>query len=229
MRRSAARVATVRWLRTHLAPRERDGKLLRVEDRGGGSGTECLVKGAWFVTARRVLVADHGEPVLTRVASRLGEEHAEPLLSPLASAWYPETAFQRALDAVCIEACGGAVERYCQFIESCAVVGISRFLRVLLSLTSPSYVLSKMPVFWARHRCNNGTLRVELGPRTARLQYEGFPFFDDRNYRVMVRGILCKTLELTSGERPDVTVRDYTRDGLVVDVFFRTLRLRDGV
>jgi hypothetical protein len=132
------------------------------------------------------------------------------------------------LDAVSVEACGSAVEPYCKFIESCAVVGINRFLRVLLSLTSPAYVLTKMPVFWARHRRNNGTLNVDLGTRSARLHYAGFPFFDDRNYRVMVRGILCKTLEITSGERPDVTVRDYTRDSLVVDMFFRNVRLRDG-
>jgi len=206
--------------------------LARVDDRGGGSGgngSESLVKGAWMVTARRVLLTDHGEAMLTRVAGRLGDEHAEALLSPLASAWYPETAFQAALEAVNVEACGGAVEPYGKFIESCTVAGINRFLRVLLSLTSPAYVLTKMPVFWGRHRRNNGALNVELATRSARLHYTGFPFFADRNYRVMVRSILCKTLEVTSGERPDVTIRDYTRDGLVVDMFFREVRLREGV
>ena len=200
-----------------------------MDDRGGGNGgSECLVKGAWFVTARRVLSTEHGQPALARVAARLGEEHAEALLSPLASNWYPEAAFQQALEAVNAEVCGGDVDLYGRFIESCTVTGVNRFLRVLLSLTSPAYVLTKMPVFWARHRRRNGELHVDLGTRSARLHYTGFPFFDDRNYRVMVRSILCKTLEMTSGERPEVTVRDYTRDALAVDMFFRTLRLRDG-
>ncbi len=44
----------------------------------------------------------------------------------------------------------------------------------------------------------------------------------------MVRSILAKTLQITSGERPDVTIRDYTRDALVVDMFFREVRLREG-
>ena len=194
----------------------------RVDGRGGDSTeNECLVKGAWFITARRVLLAEHGEATLTRVASRLGDEYAESILNPLASAWYPETAFQRALEAV-------SIEPYGRFIESCTVAGINRFLRVLLSLTSTAYVLTKMPVFWARHRRNHGQLEVQLGTRTARLHYTGFPFFGDRNYRVMVRSILSKTLEITSGERPEVTVRDYTDDGLVIDMFFRTLRLQEG-
>ncbi len=201
----------------------------RLDGRGGDSTeNECLVKGAWFVTARRVLLAEHGEAMLARVASRLGDEVAESMLHPLASAWYPETAFQQALEAVSIEACDGNVEPYGRFIESCTVAGINRFLRVLLSLTSPAYVLTKMPVFWARHRRNHGQLEVHLGTRTARLHYTDFPFFGDRNYRVMVRSILCKTLEITSGERPEVTVRDYTRDRLVIDMFFRTLRLQEG-
>lgn len=202
-----------------------------MEDRGGGNGNgghECLVKGAWLVTARRVLLTDHGEAMLTRVASRLGEEHAEALTSPLASAWYPEATFQAALEAVNVEACGGGVEAYGEFIEACTIAGINRFLRVLLSLTSPAYVLTKMPVFWGRHRQNHGALRVDLGTRSARLHYTGFPYFGDRNYRVMVRSILCKTLETTCGERPDVTVRDYTRDTLAVDMFFRDQRLREG-
>jgi hypothetical protein len=186
---------------------------------------EPRAKGVWFVTARRQLLDTHGEDGLRRVATCMGEDHAYALLEPLASAWYPETSFQRAMAAVADEVCGSDPERFVDFIEACTVQGINRFLRIILSMTSPAYVLTKMPVFWARHRQHNGRLDVEIAGRRARLSYVGFPFFADRNYRLCVRGMLRKTLQVSSGVRPEVTVRDYATDRLLVEVYFPTLEL----
>lgn len=188
--------------------------------------SEPQAKGVWFLTARRHLVDVHGETMVARVACRMGDEHAHALLEPIASSWYPEETFQRALAAVNEETCGGDPERFVELIEACTVLGVNRFLRIILGLTSPAYLLSKMPIFWARHRLDNGKLEVELGERSARLHYSEFPFFDDRHYRLFVRGVLRKTVELASGVRPDVTVRDYGRDRLVVEVYFATERPR---
>lgn len=141
---------------------------------------------------------------------------------PVASAWYPETSFQRAMAAVEEETCGGDPERFVDFIEACTVLGINRFMRIVLGLTSAAYLLRKMPVLWAQHRRHNGSLEVELGARVARLHYKGFPFFDDRNYRLFVRGVLRKTVEVASGMRPDVMIRDYAKDRLLVEVYFAT-------
>jgi hypothetical protein len=182
---------------------------------------EPMVKGVWFVTARRQLLADHGDAMLARVAERMGEDHADALLAPVTSAWYDEVTFQHAMAAVSEVTCEGDGERFVEFIEACTVHGINHFLRIILSLTSPAYLLAKMPVFWARHRKNNGKLEVEVGDRCARLLYTEFPFFDDRPYRLMVRAILRKTVEVSSGIRPDVTVRDFGRDRLLVEVFYR--------
>jgi hypothetical protein len=187
---------------------------------------EPQAKGVWFVTARRQVADTHGEETVKRVAARMGEEHAHAMLEPTADAWYPETSFQRAMAAVADELCDGDPERFVEFIEACTVQGINRFLRIILSMTSPAYVLAKMPVFWARHRQHNGRLHVEIGEQRARLDYTGFPFFADRNYRLFVRGVLRKTLEVASGARPEVTVRDYAADRLHVDVYFPTRKLR---
>jgi hypothetical protein len=184
---------------------------------GGG---EPQAKGVWFVTARRQIASAHGDGAVERVATRMGDDHAHALLDPMTSAWYPEATFQRAMAAVSEETCEGDPDRFVEFIEACTVQGINRFLRVILSFTSAPYLLGKMPVFWARHRLNNGKLDVELGERSARLSYSEFPFFDDRNYRLFVRGVLRKTVEVSSGQRPDVLVRDYARDRLVVDVHY---------
>jgi hypothetical protein len=187
---------------------------------------EPQAKGIWFVTARRQLLDTHGEEALRRVADRMGEAHAHALTDPLASAWYPEASFQRAMAAVAEEICGSDPDRFIDFIEACTVQGINRFLRIILSMTSPAYVLAKMPVLWARHRQYGGRLHVEIGDQHARLDYTEFPFFDDRNYRLFARGVLRKTLEVSSGVRPDVIVRDYATDRLLLDVYFPTLRLR---
>jgi hypothetical protein len=189
------------------------------------SEEEPQAKGVWFVTARRHLLDVYGESMLARVARRMGEEHASTLLEPRPSAWYPELSFQSAVGAVMEETCDGDPERFVDFIEACTVLGINRFLRVILSMTSPTYVLTKMPVFWARHRQHNGRLTVDIGERRALLHYTEFPFFSDPNYRICVRGILRKTLEISSGVRPEVTVRDYGQDRLLVEVHFATLRL----
>jgi hypothetical protein len=187
---------------------------------------EPQAKGVWFATARRQLEEDNGLDFVRRVAQRMGEEHAHALLEPVTSGWYPEVTFQRAMAAVAEELCDGDPDRFVHFIEACTVQGINRFLRVILSLTSPAYVLAKMPVFWARHRQHNGQLDVEIGERRALLHYTAFPFFEDRNYRLFVRGVLRKTLQVSSGVRPEVTVRDYASDRLLIDVYFPTLKLR---
>ena len=186
-------------------------------------------KGVWFATARRQVLAEHGEGALGRIALRMGDEHAQAMLEPIVSAWYPETTFQRAMSAVFEETCSGDSERFVEFIESCTVLGINRFLRFVLALSSPAYLLGKMPVLWARHRLHNGKLRVDVGERSARLAYTEFPFFDDRNYRLFVRGVLRKSVEVTSGHRPEVTVRDYGKDRLLVDVHFAAPKTRIGV
>jgi hypothetical protein len=184
------------------------------------SDAEPQAKGVWFVTARRLLLDVHGQEMLARVARRMGDEHARTLLEPMASAWYPELSFQSAMGAVMEETCGGDQERFVDFIEACTILGINRFLRVVLSLTSPARVLAKMPAFWARHRQHNGKLTVDIDERRALLHYTEFPFFGDRNYRIAVRGILRKTLEVSSGARPEVTVREYEQDRLLVEVRF---------
>jgi hypothetical protein len=189
------------------------------------SDAEPQAKGVWFVTARRQILDSYGEDMLARVVLRMSEEHARALLEPVASAWYPERSFQSAMTAVMEEVCAGDSERFAEYIEACTVLGINRFLRVILSLTSPAYVLTKMPSFWARHRRHAGELTVDIGERRALLQYTGFPFFTDRNYRIAVRAILRKTLQVSSGVRPEVIVRDFAHDRLLVEVHFATLRL----
>jgi len=178
------------------------------------------VKGAWFVTARRQIVETYGEVGLANIVARLDPDVAEVLVAPSPSDWYSEAAFQAAIGALADELDGDADE-YAAFMEACTVAGINRFLRVALLFTSAEFLLRKMPALWARHRRNHGTLEVDVGRRRALLTYTGFPYFHDRNYRLMIVAVLRKTIELTTSQRPDVTVRDFSRDSLLVEVFYK--------
>jgi hypothetical protein len=179
-----------------------------------------VVNGAWFVTARRQILETYGEDGLERVIARLGEEHAEALVDPAPSSWYSELAFQAAITAVAEELARGDADEYAAFIEACTVAGVNRFLRVALLFTSVEFLLRKMPALWGRHRRNHGRLEVDVGRRRALLSYTGFPFFHDRNYRLMIVAVLRKTLEITTSRRPDVTVRDFGPDSMVAEVFY---------
>jgi hypothetical protein len=178
------------------------------------------VKGAWFVTARRQILESYGKVGLERVVARLGDDYAEVLAEPAPSIWYSELAFQAAIGAFADELTNGDADEYATFMEACTVAGINRFLRVALLFTNAEFLLRKMPALWARHRRNHGTLAVEIGERRALLHYTGFPFFHDRNYRLMVVAVLRKTIEVTTSRRPDVTVRDFGRDSMLVEVFY---------
>jgi hypothetical protein len=188
--------------------------------RGVESTRTPSVKGAWFVTARRQILETYGEVGLANIVARLDPDYRELLSDPSPSSWYSEHAFQAAIGAVVDELKGDADE-YAAFMEGCTVAGINRFLRVALLFTSTEFLLKKMPALWGRHRRNQGTLEVDVGRRRALLKYSGFPFFHDRNYRLMIVAILRRTIELTTSRRPDVTVRDFGHDSLLVEVFYK--------
>ncbi|HEY6463626.1 MAG TPA: hypothetical protein VIY73_25835, partial [Polyangiaceae bacterium] len=56
---------------------------------------EPQVKGVWFVTARRLVLRDHGEDTLQAIARAMSKP--EVLLEPMPSTWYHEDHFQDAL------------------------------------------------------------------------------------------------------------------------------------
>ena len=178
------------------------------------------VKGLWFSSARRYVLEAHGPDALAAVVEQVPAAHRESLAAPLASAWYPEVSLQECLAAANRVLARGNRERMLEVLEGCAVVGVNRFFRIALQLTSTAFALRTLPATWAHMRRGPGTMRVTIDDRVATIDYARFPFFDDPNYRLLVLGTLRPLLRLSTGYEPRVEIVRYTTDTLQAKVAF---------
>ena len=86
-----------------------------------------LVKGVWFVIARRYILEHYGEAALHAVAARMRQEHRSTMLEPASSTWYDEEAFSDAIHATMHEIARDDPRAFAQFIEEATVLGINIF------------------------------------------------------------------------------------------------------
>jgi hypothetical protein len=185
---------------------------------------ESLVKGVWFVTARRYIVEEEGEAALAAVAAHMPEAERRVFGDALPSEWFPESVLQRAMEAVQRGLTGHDDARFLAFIEGSTELGVNTFFRVLLKIASPSFLMRQMPAAWGTHRRDGGTVDVDADDKGARLHYAGFPFWSDRNYRLSTQGVLRKVTELCTGVSPRVTEVAHGDDWFDVEVAYGILR-----
>lgn len=176
------------------------------------------VKGAWFVTARSYVLERHGDAVLREIAESVGKEQQPAVLEPIASEWYPEEWLQQTLAAAHRIVAGGDEQEYVRFIEGCTEQGVSRFFSVLIEISTPSFILSKVPFMWDRIRRGPGQVTVSQEPTGSRIHYEKFPYFADPLYRLLTVGSLRAVVRRCTGAEPDVRIVDFSDDACTVDV-----------
>jgi len=138
------------------------------------------VKGPWFVAMRAWLDANASGEVSARVLERMPAEHRGALREPLPSEWYPEEALASALAAVDAEIARGDREAFLALMEACTEIGLSRFFRVLLRISTPGFVLRQVPTMWRQIRRGAGEVEVVEQDGIAELRYRAFPWFEDR-------------------------------------------------
>jgi hypothetical protein len=180
--------------------------------------TQSEVKGIWFDSARGWLTRHHDPSVLQRIERRVPSPYRGILVDPLTSQWYPEAALAEMLAALRAELTDGSEASFVQLIEQITLDGVGRFFRLVLALASPSFVLRKVPVLWARMRRGAGRVEVAAAAGAVRLRYREFPWFDDPNYRLMTVGTLVGICKAAGARTPQVTVVDWAPDALDVDV-----------
>ncbi len=178
----------------------------------------ALVKGVWFVTARRHLLETHGASKLHAVARAMKPDHGAILLEPLASEWYSEDVFYDAMQAVHHVHAQLDTRVFCEFIEACTVLGVNSFFRVLLRITSPAYLLRQMPAMSLVYRRNDWICEVDAGDERATLTWRGCPYLVHRVYRLYCGAMIVKCVELCSGKRPAVEVAAHGPDWMTVRV-----------
>jgi hypothetical protein len=180
----------------------------------------AVVKGVWFVTARRHLLEVHGQGVLEAVARAMKTDNGRVLLEPLASEWYPEDLFQDAMHAVMQAHAHHDPDVFCKFIEACTVLGVNTFFRILLRITSPAFLMRKMPGLSRQYRRNDWVCDVEADEHRALLHWRNVPYLSDRTYRLYVTSMLGKCAELCTGERPSVVTLGHGDDWIRLQVVY---------
>jgi len=172
------------------------------------------VKGVWFVTAKSYMLDHGGAKALERVAEQLDPAFREAILDPLTSAWYPERALAQALAGM--REVLGAIddEVFCEVMRECSELGVNRFFRVLLRLSSASFVLRQTPTMWRQIRRGQGRVEVEPVQGGTLIHYRDFPWFEDVNYRLLAKGSLGAIVAIAAGKLPRVDIVDFGSDWL---------------
>ncbi len=176
------------------------------------------IKGVWLVTAKRFVLASHGQEALDAIASHLAPESRGAVLEPVTSAWYPEEVLQGALAGIHREVAKQSDEVYLRMMRECTELGVSRFFRVLLRLSTPGFVLAQVPSMWAHIRRGAGKVTVESTPDGTLVRYREFPYFDDPRYRLLTQGSLQGLMKLTTRQQPRVRLGEFGSDWLDVHV-----------
>lgn len=181
-----------------------------------GDGNEHQVKGVWFVTARKFVLEHHGADALQALADAVDPSIRGVIEEPIASEWYAEEALQQTLAAANQVLAGGDRGRFLRFIEGCTEQGVTRFFSVLIQLSTPAYIMSKVPFMWERIRRGPGFVQVEERDDGSLLHYQRFPYFDDPLYRWLTVGSLRAVVRRCTDTEPDVEILHWQSDELEV-------------
>jgi hypothetical protein len=179
------------------------------------------VKGLWFVVLRRYLLERHDPGLVGRMAAHMDPPYRSALLEPYSMQWYPEACLTQVMRAYDDLITHGDERRLLAAVEDCTLQGVHRFFQALLRLTSPDFLLKKMPVLWRYVRRNQGSLSVETDAVRAIAKYVDFPYFDNAHYRVLALGTLRPLATLCGGTNPRADVLGFGKDWLTVEVRYR--------
>lgn len=185
---------------------------------GTVAGSEHEIKGVWLVTAKSWVLSRRGPGALQAIAEHLPSESRHAILEPLPSEWYPEAVLQQALAGMRAELAGGSDAQFLRLMRECTELGVSKFFRVLLRLSTPRFVLAKVPSMWSHIRRGPGHVSVEASAAGTTLHYRQFPYFADANYRLLTQGSLEGLMHLSTRQRPRVHLAAHGDDWLDVHV-----------
>jgi hypothetical protein len=157
------------------------------------------VKGAWFVTARRYVLREHGEAVFARYLASAPEASRAALEDPVVSHWYPEFVMRDALEAFFRVVAHRDADQFTAAIERCTVLGTHWFLQILVSVATPRYLLRLLPTALRQIRRGPVRMEVDVRERAATLRFSDHPNADHPCYRLATPAIMRAVLRLCVG------------------------------
>jgi hypothetical protein len=176
------------------------------------------VKGAWLVTARRYVMQDHGADAFARYVESAPEASREALRDPVLSRWYPETVMRDALEAFYRVVAQRDPDKFTTAMERCTVLGVNWFVQVLVSVSTPRYLLRLLPAALRQLRRGSVRMTVDVGEREATLRFLNHPFSDHPCYRLATPAILRAILGLCVGQTARATLVEFDATTQVVDL-----------
>lgn len=182
---------------------------------------ESEVKGVWFVSMRAWMTEHLSEREQAAVSAAVAQEHRAQFTDPLISEWYPESMLHSALSAAHRVIANGDDARFVEVIEGCTEIGVNKFFRLLLRLSTVSFVAKLVPTMWKQIRRGAGEVHVEAIGDEARIFYRRFPRFADPLYALMTLGSLRALVRISTGGEPTVEIRDRGPDHLTVAIGVR--------
>lgn len=176
------------------------------------------VKSLTFVTLRHVLfssfVGERGDNVLSAVLDNLDLEARTTLQSAEPGGWVDEHLMLNVMETLLQTGFEGDSAAYQDFARGVAAAGISRFLKIFLSLTSARFALRRVPVVWNHLRRNAGAVDVQREGEGLRLTYVGFPFFAHEAYRLLSAANCEALAHAAAGKAPRAHVESWSTDSL---------------
>jgi hypothetical protein len=164
------------------------------------------VKGAWLVTARRYILQEHDAATFDRYVLAAPEPSRDAMRDPSVSRWYPESVMHDALESFFREVSQRDAEEFTRGMERCTVLGTHWFVQMLVSVSSPPYLVRLLPAALRQLRRGPVRLHVELGDREATLRFTNHPYSDHPCYRLATPAILRALLRLSAGQSARATM-----------------------
>lgn len=172
------------------------------------------VKSLTFATMRSFAPKYLGSDQYDAVRRRIGVQTRALLDGAEPGHWIPEAAMREVLTAIHEGPLAGDDDGFVRFARALAHEGITRFMRIFLSLASARFVLKRVPVVWKRLRRNAGEVVVEVEGDRVAICYEGFPYFGTATYRLLSLAN-CQALAHAATRRfPSGTIADWSDDTL---------------
>ncbi|MBX3250601.1 MAG: hypothetical protein KF901_25715 [Myxococcales bacterium] len=173
------------------------------------------IRGSWIVSTRR-LIEDVAPAAMGEVARRLPAGKEALLTEALPSDWYPEEVLSGLLDGLNEVVAKRDPARFESLLEQGVAYGISRFYSAMLKLSTPGFVLGRIPTLWNLTRRGPAYVVVERCPEGSLVRYRSFPYFDREPYRLLTRASIRVLLRQTGATRPEVTLVGHTATSLDV-------------
>lgn len=176
--------------------------------------TEPQVKSLTFATLRTFAPKYLGPEQYDTVRSRIGAQTRALLDTAEPGIWIAEAAMRDVLTAIHQGPLAGDDEGFIRFARALAHEGITRFMRIFLTLASARFVLKRVPVVWNRLRRNAGEVVVEVDGDHVAVLYAGFPFFGTATYRLLSLANCQALVHAATRRFPAGTIADWSEDTL---------------